>query len=227
MRHKYTYMVFCRAYSKSFIGVMSLMLKAILYPGIKLFTVSEGKAQSAEIVSEKMIEICRLIPALSKEIIWDARGSMAKTRQSKDSVVYTFKNGSQLENIAASEKTRGRRFQSGLMEEAATLDQDMLQQVIIPTLNISRNINGKTDPNEVVNQSQCFVTSAGYKNTYAYDKLIQIMCQSVARPQDAFFLGGDYRIPVRFGAIPKTFVADLKNEGTFNEATFEREYGSK
>ena len=43
MRHKYSYAVFCRAYSKSFLSVMSLMLKAILYPGAHLFTVAEGE----------------------------------------------------------------------------------------------------------------------------------------------------------------------------------------
>lgn len=76
--------------------------------------------------------MCRLIPALAKEIIWDTRGTTAKTRQTKDSVVYTFRNGSTLENIAATEKTRGRRFQSGLMEECVGIDQDILNEVIIP-----------------------------------------------------------------------------------------------
>lgn len=43
MRHKYSYAVFCRAYSKSFMAVLSLLLKGILYPGAKLFTVAEGE----------------------------------------------------------------------------------------------------------------------------------------------------------------------------------------
>jgi hypothetical protein len=68
-RHKYSYAVFCRAYSKSFLSILSLMLKAILYPGAHLFTVAAGKEQSASIVSDKISELCKLIPALSKEII--------------------------------------------------------------------------------------------------------------------------------------------------------------
>lgn len=103
-----------RAWSKSFMSVMALMLKAILYPGAKLFTVAGGKSQSAEILASKVSEICRLIPAMEKEIIWDTRGTKARTSQTKDTVRYSFVNGSTLENIAASEKTRGRRFQSGL-----------------------------------------------------------------------------------------------------------------
>ena len=69
MRHKYSYAVFCRAYSKSFLSVMSLMIKAILYPGAHLFTVAEGKEQSASILSDKISEICKLIPVFQKEIL--------------------------------------------------------------------------------------------------------------------------------------------------------------
>jgi len=36
-------------------------------------------------------------------------------------------------NIALAEGTRGQRHQAGLMEEAATLDQELLNSVIIPT----------------------------------------------------------------------------------------------
>lgn len=69
MRHRYVYAVFVRAWSKSFMSVMALMLKAILYPGAKLFSVAGGKEQSAQILSSKVQEICQLIPAMSKEII--------------------------------------------------------------------------------------------------------------------------------------------------------------
>ena len=226
-RHKYVYATFVRAWSKSFMSVMALMLKAILYPGAKLFTVAGGKQQSAEILSGKVLEICKLIPAMEREIIWDTRGTRARTAQTKDSVIYTFRNGSTLENIAASEKTRGRRFNSGLMEECVGIDQDILNEVLIPTLNVDRMVQGQTDPNEQLNKSQIFVTTAGYKNTYSYEKLIEILCRSVVRPKDAIVLGGSWRVPVIFGLLDKNFVRDLKMDGTFNEDSFEREYESK
>ena len=226
-RHKYIYATFVRAWSKSFMSVMALMLKAILYPGAQLFTVAGGKEQSAGILSSKVDEICRLIPAIEKEIIWDTRGTRATTRQTKDSVVYTFKNGSTLENVAVSEKTRGRRFQSGLMEECVGIDQQLLNEVIIPTMNVNRMVNGVADEKEKLNKSQCYITTAGYKNTFSYDKLIQLLCMMVARPQDAIVLGGSWRTPVVEGLLDKNFVRELKMDGTFNEASFEREYESK
>jgi hypothetical protein len=48
----------------------------------------------------------------------------------------------------------------------------------------------------------------------------------VISPEKAFIMGGTYRIPVVAGLIDKGFVQDLKNDGTFNEASFGREYES-
>lgn len=163
IRHQYVYATFVRAWSKSFMSVLCLMIKAILYPGAKIFVVSGGKEQSAGILSEKVGELCKLIPALEKEIVWDTRGTRARTAQTKDSVIYTFKNGSTLGNIAARETTRGKRFQSGLMEECVGIDQQMLEEVIVPTMNVSRMVNGEIDEREKLNQSQIYITTAGLK----------------------------------------------------------------
>lgn len=164
MRHRYVYAVFVRAWSKSFMSVMALMLKAILYPGAKLFSVAGGKEQSAQILSSKVQEICQLIPAIQKEIIWDTRGTTARTSQTKDSVIYSFKNGSILQNIVAGEKSRGLRFQSGLMEECVSIDQDVLNNIIIPTMNVDRRIgNYGPDENEPLNKSQIFINFFGQK----------------------------------------------------------------
>lgn len=43
MRYKYVYAVFPRAYSKSFLAVLTLIIRCILYPGAKLFVTSGGK----------------------------------------------------------------------------------------------------------------------------------------------------------------------------------------
>ena len=43
MRYKYVYAVFPRAYSKSFLSVLTLMIRCILYPRAKLFVTSGGK----------------------------------------------------------------------------------------------------------------------------------------------------------------------------------------
>lgn len=130
MRFKYVYAVFPRAYSKSFLAVMTLMIRAILYPGADLFSTAGGKEQAAQILQEKVDDICQKIPAFSREIDW-TRG---ETKVGKDSCVYKFKNGSTLRNLAATERSRGLRFHAGLIEECVGVDQKILQEVIIPQI---------------------------------------------------------------------------------------------
>ena len=224
MRYKYTYAVFPRAYSKSFLAALILMIRCILYPGAKLFVTSGGKEQASSILKAKVQELCHLIPALHEEIDW-RRG---KTMEGKDYVRYVFKNGSVLDNIAARETSRGQRRHGGLMEECVGIDGTILNEVIIPTMNVSRRgAWGDKDDHEVLNKSQIYVTTAGWKNTFAYDKLIQILVWEIIKPDRAMILGGTWRIPVLMGLLDKTFIRDLKMDGTFNESSFDREYESR
>lgn len=112
LRYTYVFQTFPRAYSKSFIAVMSLMIKAILYPGIKLFTTTAGKQQATQIATEKFNEICDLIPAFKKEVDW------RESSFGKDYIKIVFYNKSCIEVMAAQQTTRGRRAHGGLIEEA-------------------------------------------------------------------------------------------------------------
>ena len=224
MRHQYMYAVFPRAYSKSFLSMMVLMIRCVLYPKCKLFVTSGGKEQAAGIMKEKVQEICTLIPAFKQEIDW-TRG---QTLEGKDYCKYVFKNGSYFDNIAARESSRGKRRHGGVIEECVGVDGDILSTVIIPTMNISRMcMDGTTHPEEQLNKSQVYITTAGFKNTYPYDKLIQLLVWQIVKPEKSIVMGGTYRIPVLVKLLDKNFVRDLKMDGTFNETAFDREYESK
>ena len=224
MRFQYVYAVFPRAYSKSFLSVMALMIRCILYPGVHLFVTSGGKEQGASILHDKVQEICKLIPSFEREINW----SRGKTLEGKDKVRYIFKNGSVLDNLAARESTRGQRRHGGLMEECVGIDDAILREVIIPVMAIPRRAkDGSVHEEESVNKSQIYITTAGYKGTYPYDRLIGLLVRMVTQPERCMVLGGTWRTPVAVGLQSKTFITDQKNEGTYNEASFDREYESK
>ena len=224
MRHQYVYAVFPRAYSKSFLSVMVLMIRCILYPRCNLFVTSGGKEQAAGILKDKVQEICTLIPSFKNEIDW-RRG---KTLEGKDYCKYVFKGGSTLDNVAARESSRGKRKHGGLVEECVGVDGQILQEVIIPTMAISRRcMDGSTQPDETLSKSQVYVTTAGYKGTFPYQKLISFLVRMVVQPERCMVLGGTWRLPVEVGLQSKTFIQDQKDEGTYNEASFEREYESR
>lgn len=154
MRHRYSYATFPRAYSKSFLSVLVLMLRCILFPGSHLFVTTGGKEQATGIAREKVDELCKLIPGLNREINWD-RG---KSKSSKDNVEIIFKCGSKLDIMAARQSSRGKRATGGLMEECILIDQTLLNEVIIPTMNVDRRLSdGSRHEEETVNKSQIYV----------------------------------------------------------------------
>jgi hypothetical protein len=223
MRHRYVYATFPRAYSKSFLSMMALMLRCTFYPGSHLFVTTGGKEQAASITMSKVEEICKLIPALSNEINW----SRGVTKKSKDDVQYIFKNGSSLDILAAKESSRGQRRTGGLMEECILIEGQTLNEIIIPTTNVNRLLpDGTRDDKEVVNKSQIYITTAGWKNSFAYDKLVELLVQSIIDPNETMVLGGTYETPITEGLLDEDFVDQLKLSGTFNEDSFDREYNS-
>ena len=203
---------------------MVLMLRCILYPGSHLFVTTGGKEQAASITIAKIEEICRLIPALHHEIRWD-RGT---SKKSKDNVQYIFKNDSSIDILAARESSRGQRRTGGLMEECVLIDQTALNEIIIPTTNVNRLLgDGTRCKEEKVNKSQIYITTAGWKNTFAYSKLIELLIQSLLDPDEVMIIGGTYKTPVKEGLLDDDFVEQLKIQGTYAEDSFEREYCSK
>ena len=224
MRHRYSYATFPRAYSKSFLSVLVLMLRCILFPGSHLFVTTGGKEQATGIAREKVDELCKLIPGLNREINWD-RG---KSKSSKDNVEIIFKCGSKLDIMAARQSSRGKRATGGLMEECILIDQTLLNEVIIPTMNVDRRLSdGSRHEEETVNKSQIYVTTAGWKSSFAYDKLIQLLIQQIIEPDEAVVMGGTWRIPVMEKLLKKSFIDELKLDGTYNDASFAREYESE
>lgn len=166
-----------------------------------------------------MEEWLELFPILDKEI--------AKKEYRRDYIRIIFKNKSQLDIVAARESSRGGRRHSGTLEEVILIDEQKLNEVILPLMNISRRAaNGEIDPNEVLNKSQTYITTSSYKNTFAYKKLIQLLIWQIIDPNMAFVMGSTWRIPVVYGLQDKSFIDDLKRDGTFNEMSFDREYES-
>jgi hypothetical protein len=224
MRHRKIYATFPRGYSKSFLSFLVLMLRCILYPGSHLFVTTGGKEQAAGIAKEKTDLLCKLIPGLAKELDL----SRGKSKTSKDNIELLFKNGSVLDVMAARQSSRGKRANGGLMEECILIDQTLLNEVIIPTMVIDRRLgDGSTQREETVNRSQIYITTAGWKNSFAYSKLIELLIQMVTDPMEAFVMGGTWRVPVMEGLQPKSFIQEMKLDGTYNDGSFSREYESQ
>lgn len=113
----------------------------------------------------------------------------------------------------------------GLIDEARDQDGDMISEVILPQLNVSRRmVGGDVNPHEKINQQTIFATSAGTKSSYAYERLIDVFEKSIIDPDNNFCIGLDYRIPVMHNLIDGNYVRELKMSPSYNESTFAAEY---
>lgn len=219
-RYKDVFLTFSRGTSKSFLDDLWNILECILYPNTKLAIAATTKGQSAAILEAKVSEILTLLPILNFEI--------KKTEKVKDQFTIYFKNGSQMCNLAAKASSRGLRFTGLTLEEIIEGDPDMIQEVIIPTLAIQRRAaNGEFNRNESITQQRICVTTAGYKDTYAYHTLIRTLLRQLTEPNKAIVLGGSYKIPIIAGLQNMDFIRQQKMSGTFNPTSFGREYLSR
>ena len=106
-------------------------------------------------------------------------------------------------------------------------DADDINDIVLPLLNVSRKMkNGLINPNEP-HQVQIWLSSASDKNTFCYDKTIEMLELSIINPSKAAIFGCDYNVPVKCGLLPKDFLNEIKASPTFSESGFAKEYLSR
>lgn len=108
MRYKNIYICAPRAFSKSFIAILAIILQCIFIPGTKRFICAPNKNQSAQIAKEKIIEIYDKWPLLKQEVKVNKTGDNPGNF-GKDYVTLNFKNGSQFDVVGALDSQRGGR----------------------------------------------------------------------------------------------------------------------
>lgn len=148
-----------RAFSKTFLSILALMLKCIFQPGIKLFICAPHINQSAKIASEKIKEIYDLFPFLRNEVVGtgDVPGNFGK-----DYVKLTFKNGSLFDVVGTVDSTRGGRRHAGLIDEIRDHDETEISEIVLPLMNVNRRTRARiVNPNEPHQQT----IFAGQKNS--------------------------------------------------------------
>lgn len=215
MRFRYFYGTFTRATSKSFLAIISQYLACIFLPRSKRFVVSQFKKASLSITKQKLEEIWTYWPLLKAEVLSDY--------MSGDYIELIFKNGSTFQILTLNASSRGQRASGGLIEEAALIDGKTLADVIIPMMNIPRqHSGGGVNPTEPHAQ-QVYITSAGSKNTFAYERLIELTTLGVIDQEDYFICGAGYELPLKYGLFDKKTIQDQKLSSSFSAESFARE----
>lgn len=94
-------------------------------------------------------------------------------------------------------------------------------------LNVDRPMENQDYNEKEPQQGQLWISSASDKNTFAYDKTIELLELSVINPNNAFVWGFDYQVPVKTGLLSNDFLNEMRLSSTFSEAGFAKEYMSR
>ena len=219
LRHGRIATIAPRAAGKSFICLLALFLICIFRPHSKCFSCAPGKAQGAKIAQQKLKQILDLLPPLKWEI--------EKENYGADYVTIVFKNGSEFSIIPPLNSSRGQRSTFGIIDEYRDHDADDIGEIILPLLNVDRPMENQDYNEKEPQQGQLWISSASDKNTFAYDKTIELLELSVIDPNNAFIWGFDYQVPVKTGLLSKDFLNEMRLSSTFSEAGFAKEYMSR
>lgn len=219
LRHGRIATIAPRAAGKSFICLLALFLICMFRPHSKCFNCAPGKAQGAKIAQQKIKQILELLPPLRWEI--------EKENYGADYTTIKFKNGSEFTVLSPLNSTRGQRATFGIIDEYRDHDADDISEIILPLLNVDRPMENQDYNEKEPQQGQLWISSASDKNTFAYDKTIEILELAVINPNNAFLWGMDYQVPVKTGLLSNDFLNEMRLSSTFSEAGFAKEYMSR
>lgn len=218
-RYRKTYFTLTRGSSKSFLQILALMLRCILYPEIKLAITAPQKQMAAAIAQQNIEAIWSFLPLLKNEC--------RSIRFEKDYTKLTFHNNSVLHVVANNESSRGLRAHGLSVEEIIheRFDEESFNSVLLPIMANNRVAAcGGEDPYEM-HKPTVIVTTAGTKQSFAFNVLKEYLYDMVTG-KSAYILGAGYELATGFKLLSLDYINDLKESPNFNPISFLREYGS-
>lgn len=94
-------------------------------------------------------------------------------------------------------------------------------------MNVNRRTKARLVNPYERHQAQFYLTSAGQKSSFAYQKLVELFEMQIYNPKGAFVWGCDYRVPMIHGLLPKNYLQEIKMSSTYKDDSFARELTPK
>ena len=223
-RHRQSFCTFTRAFSKSFLADYYSYVKGMIIPHCNGFVAAATGKQAASIIKQKFVDdLWVKFPLLKNEM--RRNGSQAPYVQGEDYAEFRFANHSKFDVIGG--HPRGGRRDYGIFEEIIEQDQTKVNEELLPLMNSPRiQYNGEINPYEIQAQKM-YVTTAGYQQTFAYDKCLETLCYSVIDPDHYMCLGGSYVVPLMHGRLEEQTMREILSSPSFDRGSMEREYMSR
>lgn len=208
-----------RAVAKSYVVAVFACCKASLYPNSKIVIASATKSQSKLIVTEKIkSELMSKSPNLCREIL--------TIKDNQNDIIVTFRNGSTIKVVPASDNARGNRSSCMIYEEFRMIDKFIIDSVLspfqivrpVPYLKYAEYSMLAEEPTDI------YISSAWYSSHWM-GGLIKSTTKGIMNGKDYCILGFDYSLTLKHNIKTKNLI--WKDYKKFDPMTFAIEYQNR
>lgn len=213
----------CRGLGKTFISAIFVVCRCILYPGTKVCISSGTRGQSNNVLEKIMHELVPNSPELANEI------DISKTQISSANAIITFRNGSYIKVVTASDSGRGNRAHILLLDEFRMIRKDIID-TILKKFQASPRHPGYLDKPEYSGRADLlernktlYLSSAYYQDHWSYVRCKDSCRFMLDENRSNFVCGLPYQLAIQEGLLMEDDVIEQISETDFNEIKWSME----
>lgn len=202
-----------RGQGKSFLTAIFCCVRAILFPESKIILCAGTKSQSIEVL-EKIADMRLNSPNLAREI--------DELKTGANDARVTFKNGSWIRCVTASNNSRSKRANLIVVDEFRMVDKNIIDSVLRKFMTAPRSPKYLENPEYKHLQErnkEMYLTSCWFKHHYSWDK-VNAFFDSMTDCKSYFLCSLPYQIAIKEGLLMREQVEDEMSESDFNPVSW-------
>lgn len=214
-----------RAIGKTWLVSLYCVVRCILFPGSKICVASYRKEQAIEIIQ-------KIDEEFLKKYDWGSanlRTEISFISTSVNGARVEFKNGSWIKCVIATDSSRHNRANIIVVDEFRMVPKTIIDTIFKKFLGPEREpgflslpeYKNRTDLRE--RNSEMYMTSAYYKEHWAYRKVQSIFINMLDDTKRYFCVGLPYQMSIKEGLLSREQLLDEMSEEDFNPVTFSME----
>lgn len=211
-----------RGLGKTFLTAVFIVYKAILYPKSKIVVCSKTRSQGTQVL-EKITKELMPMSALLRSEIRDV-----VINQSKAEI--TFRNGSFIEVVTASDTSRGHRATILVCDEFRMIDKDVIDLVLRRFLTVARQpgyLRKKQYKHLLERPIEMYLSSSWFQSHWSWQLCQDYFHNMYATDKKYFCFRFPYQMPVKEGMLSLEQVEDEMSESSFSDIKFRMEMEAK
>lgn len=208
----------CRGIGKTFLLAIFCVVMCILYPDSTICIASKTRGQAIEVITKIVSILMPKSPNLRNEIKDITRS------QSETSI--TFKNGSRILVVTASDSARHNRATVLIVDEFRLVDKNIIDTILRKFLTATRHPGFLDTPEHkdypLERTKELYASSCWYESHWSYE-LVRSYAVNMVRGRSYFVCAMPYQMAIKEKLLDRARVEDEMSESTFNSVTFQME----